>query len=84
MSWSGGSELMQFFMRSMNARNVDIEALIAEREKLSVEVLRLRVAIAKAAQRADYWPDSNDDPAEVLGDCASILFNALDYSQTET
>ena len=50
----------------------------AERDKLLEEVLRLRVAMAKAAQRADDWPDSNDDPADVLSDCASILFDALD------
>jgi len=35
--------------------------------------------MAKAAQRADDWPDSNDDPADVLADCAGILFDALDY-----
>jgi hypothetical protein len=44
------------------------------------EILRLRVAMAKAAQQADDWPDSNDDPAKVLADCASILFEALDRS----
>lgn len=54
----------------------------AERDKLREEVLRLRVAAAKAAQRADDWPDSNDDPADVLSDCASILFDALDYRHT--
>jgi len=56
--------------------------LQAERDKLREEVLRLRVAMAKAAQRADDWPDSNDDPADVLSDCASILFDALDYRHT--
>jgi hypothetical protein len=54
----------------------------ADRDKLREEVLRLRVAMAKAAQRADDWPDSNDDPADVLSDCASILFDALDYRNT--
>ncbi len=53
-------------------------------ENLLEEVLRLRVAMAKAAQRADDWPDSNDDPADVLSDCASILFDALDYRHTST
>lgn len=59
----------------------DYEALQAECERLLEEVMRLRVAMAKAAQRADDWPDSNDDPADVLSDCASILFDALDYRQ---
>lgn len=54
----------------------------AERDKLREEVLRLRVAMAKAAQRANDWPDSNDDPEDVLSDCASILFDALDYRHT--
>lgn len=57
------------------------KALQAERERLLEEVMRLRVAMAKAAQRADDWPDSNDDPADVLSDCASILFDAIDYRQ---
>lgn len=46
--------------------------------KHNLEILRLRIAMARAAQRADDWPDSNDDPADVLEDCASILYNALD------
>ena len=54
----------------------------AERDKLLEEVLRLRVAMASAAQRADGWPDSNDDPKDVLSDCASILVDALDYRHT--
>lgn len=41
-------------------------------------ILRLRVAISKAAQRAADWPDSNDDPADVLSDCVNILYAALD------
>jgi len=60
----------------------EMEALQAECDKLLEEVLRLRVAMAKAAQRADDWLDSNDDPADVLSDCASILFDALDYRHT--
>jgi FtsZ-binding cell division protein ZapB len=59
-----------------------VAKLQAERDKLREEVLRLRVAMAKAAQRADDWPDSNDDPSDVLSDCASILFDALDYRHT--
>lgn len=54
----------------------------AERDKLREEVLRLREAMAKAAQRSGDWPDSNDDSADVLSDCASILFDALDYRHT--
>lgn len=56
------------------------DRIAAERDRLLNEILRLRVAMAKAAQRADDWPDSNDDPANVLSDCASILFDALDLS----
>lgn len=42
------------------------------------EITRLRVAMAKAAQRAEDWPDSNDDPADVLADCVNILYAAMD------
>lgn len=47
-------------------------------ERLENEILRLRLSIEQAAQRADGWPDSNDDPARVLADCADILYAALD------
>lgn len=50
---------------------------------LRQEILRLRVAMARAAQRADDWPDSNDDPADVLADCAFILFEALDVKHID-
>jgi chromosome segregation ATPase len=51
----------------------------AEIDRLWREVLRLRVAMAKAAQRADDWADSKTSMEDALADCASILFDALDY-----
>ena len=47
-------------------------------QRLRVEVIRLRVAMARAGQRADDWPDCGSDPADVLADCADILYAALD------
>ena len=55
--------------------------LIKEYKQLLVqaadEIMRLRVAMEKAAQRAEDWPGSNDDPADVLADCVNILYAAL-------
>jgi hypothetical protein len=46
------------------------------------EILRLRVAMAKAAQRAEDFPETNDDQALALEECARILYDALDQRHT--
>lgn len=55
-----------------------VRMLKAEIIRLKNQSHRLREAMAKAAQRADNWPDSNDDPSQVLSDVAAILYDALD------
>lgn len=54
------------------------ESAVEFAEEANEKILTYRVAMAKAAQRAEDWPDSNDDPADVLADCVSILYSALD------
>lgn len=54
-----------------------VEPIEGEPMNAQDEILRLRLAMARAAQRAESWPDSNDDPADVLSDCADILYDAL-------
>lgn len=60
------------------ALEAEVQRLKSEIIRLKSEVGRLRVAMAKAAQRADSWPDSNDDPADVLSDVTNVLYAALD------
>ena len=60
-----------------DAEDATLKHVLSEITRLSDEILRLRAAMAKAAQRAEEWPDSGDDPAEVLADCVNILYAGL-------
>ena len=53
--------------------------MMTEAQELEAEIARLRAAMAKAGQRAAGWPDSNDDPAQVLADVVNILYAALSH-----